>query len=78
MVGLPGRGISPTQGQHHTEKRGHIYMPRAGFEPVIPVLDRAAIGTYIVYNQWIQFTTIVCTPFTCTLSRLQQKVTLHV
>jgi hypothetical protein len=26
-------------GQHNTQKRGHISMPRAGFEPVIPVLE---------------------------------------
>jgi hypothetical protein len=41
-------------GQHNTEKRAHMSMPRAGFEPTIPafewlktvrVLDRAAIGT---------------------------------
>jgi len=24
-------------GQHNTEKRGHTSMPRAGFEPMIPV-----------------------------------------
>jgi hypothetical protein len=39
---------------HNTEKRGHTSVPRAGFEPVIPVferpktvraLDRTAIGT---------------------------------
>jgi hypothetical protein len=59
LVGLLGCGISPTQGlylhkSHNTEKRRHTSMPRAGFEPVIPVferpktvraLDRAAIGT---------------------------------
>jgi len=60
LVGLLGRGICPTQGlylhtgQHETEKRGHTSMPRVGFEPTIPVLersktvrvsDRAAIGT---------------------------------
>jgi len=34
LLGLLGRGISPTQG---TEKRGHTSMPRAGFEPTIPL-----------------------------------------
>jgi len=41
-------------GHHNTAKRGHISMPRAGFEPTIPVfeqsksvraLDRAVTGT---------------------------------
>jgi len=41
-------------GQHNTEKRRHISMSRAGFEPAIPVFERpktvraferAAIGT---------------------------------
>jgi hypothetical protein len=60
VVGLFGRGISPTQGlylhtgQHNTEKRGHTSMPRVGLEPTIPVFERskavraldcAAIGT---------------------------------
>jgi len=42
MVGLLGRGISPTQGlslhtgQHNTEKRGHTSM-QVGFEPTMPV-----------------------------------------
>jgi len=59
LVGLLGRGISPTQGvylhgQHNTEKRAHTFMPRTGFELVIPVFERsktvralgcAAIGT---------------------------------
>jgi hypothetical protein len=68
LVGFLGWGISPTQGlylhtgQHNTEKRGHTSMPRAGFDPTIPVferpktvraLDRAANGTgssqYITY-----------------------------
>jgi hypothetical protein len=46
LVGPPGRGIGPTQGlylhtgQHNTEKRGHTSMPRVGFEPTIPVLER--------------------------------------
>jgi len=46
MVGLLGRGISPTQGlylhtgQYNTEKRGHASMPRARFEPAIPVCLR--------------------------------------
>jgi len=47
LVGLLGWGISPTQGlylhtaQHNTEKRGHTSMPRAGFEPAIPVFERS-------------------------------------
>jgi hypothetical protein len=60
LVGLLGRGISPTQGlylhteQHNTEKRGHTSMPRVGFESMIPVFeqpktvrasDRLATGT---------------------------------
>jgi hypothetical protein len=60
LVGLLGRGISPTQGLYlhrttqHRKKRGHTSMPRAVFEPAIPmferqkterVLDRAATGT---------------------------------
>jgi hypothetical protein len=45
LVGLLGRGIGPTQrsnytGQHNTETRGHTSMPRAGFEPSIPVFER--------------------------------------
>jgi hypothetical protein len=49
LVGLLGRGIGPTQGlyihtgQHNTEKRGHTSMPRVGFEPTIPVLERPKI-----------------------------------
>jgi len=27
-------------GQHNTEKRGHKFMPRAGFESTIPMLER--------------------------------------
>jgi hypothetical protein len=66
LVGLLGRGISPTQGlylhigQYNTEKRKtHTYMPRAGFEPTIPVfvqsmtvraLDGAASGTGCCYH----------------------------
>jgi len=60
LVGLLGRGISPTQVLYlhrttqHMKKRGHTSMPRAGFETAIPAfdwpktvlaLDRAAIGT---------------------------------
>jgi hypothetical protein len=26
--------------QHNTEKRGHTFIPRAGFEPAIPVFER--------------------------------------
>jgi len=49
LVGLLGRGISPTQGlyphtgQHNTEKRRHTSMPRAGFEPATPVFERPKI-----------------------------------
>jgi hypothetical protein len=60
LVGLLRRGGSALlktityTGQHNTEKREHISMPRAGFEPTIPMfellkavhaLDRAAVGT---------------------------------
>jgi hypothetical protein len=60
LVGLLGRGISPTQGLYlhrttrHRKKCGHTSMPRAGCEPAIPIferpktvraLDRAVIGT---------------------------------
>jgi hypothetical protein len=65
-VGLLGRGISPLQGRYlHTEKHRHNkrtqeFMPRVGFQPMIPVferaktvhaLDRAAtvIGRIVVY-----------------------------
>jgi hypothetical protein len=62
LVGLLGRGISPTQGLYlhritqHRKTRTHISMPRARFEPMSPVfeqsktiraLGRAAIGTGI-------------------------------
>jgi hypothetical protein len=49
LVGLLGRGISPAPrpvvwclhtGQHNTEKRRHISMPRAGFGPAIPMFER--------------------------------------
>jgi hypothetical protein len=46
-VGLLGRGISPSQGRylHRTtqtqNKRRQISMPWVGFEPTIPVLERA-------------------------------------
>jgi len=43
--GSARRKATTYTGQHNTEKRGHTSMPRAGFEPKIPVLDRAAIGT---------------------------------
>jgi hypothetical protein len=47
LVGLLGRGISPTQGrylhagQHTQYKRGQTSMPRVGFEPTIAVFERA-------------------------------------
>jgi hypothetical protein len=46
-VRLLGRMISRTQGlylhtgQHNKEKRGYASMPRTGFEPAIPVLERS-------------------------------------
>jgi hypothetical protein len=45
-VELLGRGISPSHGRYlHTEqhehKRTQISMPRVGFEPTIPVFERA-------------------------------------
>jgi len=54
LVGLFGLEISPTQGQHNTEKHGHASMTRVVFESTIPAferpktvraLDRTAIGT---------------------------------
>jgi hypothetical protein len=35
------RKASTYIGKHNTEKRGHTSMPRAGFEPVIPVFERS-------------------------------------
>jgi len=47
LVGLLGGGISPAQGlylhrttQHNTERRRQTSIPRAGFEPTIPVFER--------------------------------------
>jgi hypothetical protein len=46
-VGLLGRGISSLQGRYvHTEQRKQniptqTFMPRVGFEPRIPVFERA-------------------------------------
>jgi hypothetical protein len=46
-VGLLGRGISPSQGRYlHTElhkqnKRTQTSMPQVGFEPTIPLFERA-------------------------------------
>jgi hypothetical protein len=49
LVGLLGRGISPTPRplptqdnttQHNTEKHRHTSMLRAGFEPPIPMFER--------------------------------------
>jgi hypothetical protein len=46
-VGLFGRGISPSQcsylhtGQHKQNKRTQTSMPQVGFEPMIPVFERA-------------------------------------
>jgi hypothetical protein len=38
-VGLLGRGISPSQGRYLTQTQ--TAMPRVGFEPTIPVFERA-------------------------------------
>jgi len=35
------RKASTYTGQHNTEKCGHTSMPRAGFEPTIPVFERS-------------------------------------
>jgi hypothetical protein len=43
-VGFPGRGISPSQSRYPTQtqnKRKQTSMPWVGFEPRIPVFDRA-------------------------------------
>jgi len=40
-VGSARRKASTYAGQHNTEKRGRTSMPRAGFEPVIPVFKRS-------------------------------------
>jgi hypothetical protein len=43
-AGLLGRGISPPQGCYLTQrlnKSRQISMPRVGFEPMIPVFERA-------------------------------------
>jgi len=40
LEGLLGRGIGPTQNNTNTEKRGHTSIPRAGYEPMIPVFER--------------------------------------
>jgi len=34
-------GPLPTQDSATQKKRGHTSMPRAGFEPTIPVLERS-------------------------------------
>jgi hypothetical protein len=56
--GSARRKVTTYTGQHNTEKRGHTSMPRAGFEPTIPVfewsntvraLDRVAIRTAMLY-----------------------------
>jgi hypothetical protein len=39
QVICPSRGFSTHTGQHNTEKCGHTSMPRAGFEPTIPVFE---------------------------------------
>jgi hypothetical protein len=40
LVGLLGRGISPSHGRHLYRKRRHIFAPRVGFEPMVPVFER--------------------------------------
>jgi hypothetical protein len=46
-VGLPGQGISPSQGrcsqteQHKQNKRTQICMPRVGIKPKFPVFEPA-------------------------------------
>jgi hypothetical protein len=47
LVGLLGRGISPSKGcclhteRHKQNKRAQTSMPRVGLEPTIPVFERA-------------------------------------
>jgi hypothetical protein len=47
LVGLPGQGLSPSQGHylHRTtqtqNKRRQTSMPSVGFEPTIPVFEQA-------------------------------------
>jgi len=53
LVGLLGRGISPTEGlylhtgQHNTERLGRTSVHRAGFELAIPVFEMKAYGRSI-------------------------------
>jgi hypothetical protein len=56
MEDQPDAKASTYTGQYNTEKCGHTCMPRAAFEPAIPVFEwpkkvrdlyRAAIGTVI-------------------------------
>jgi hypothetical protein len=48
-VELLGRGISPSQGsylhteQHKQNKCTQTFMPQVGFEPIIPVFERASV-----------------------------------
>jgi hypothetical protein len=58
-AGSARRKATTYTGQHNTEKGGQTFMPRAGFEPKIPVfellktvraLDSAAIGTGIYWE----------------------------
>jgi len=37
------RKVSTYTGQHNTERRRQTSMPRAGFEPAIPILERPKI-----------------------------------
>jgi hypothetical protein len=41
LVGLLGRAISPSQGRYPTQTQ--MSIPRVGFEPTIPALERAKI-----------------------------------
>jgi hypothetical protein len=38
--GSAHRKVTTYTGEHNSEKHGHISMPRAGFEPTIPVFER--------------------------------------
>jgi hypothetical protein len=45
LIGILGRGSARRKaitntGQNNTERRGHTSMPRAEFEPTIPVFER--------------------------------------
>jgi hypothetical protein len=56
FVGLPGRGISPSQGNCVHRRNSHPSMPRVGLEPTILVFERAktvhAAATVIVRDRF--------------------------